>query len=465
MVSLGLYEHATPLAPPLSSVVREALQQVQGNILRPHGRNHAAHLFVRFTAHPPAVRGWLRALAQDVTSAYQQLEESQRYRHSGQSGRVFVHVALSASGYTHLGLRPAAPTGFRDQAFLAGMKAAQHRLNDPPTPAWERGYRQRLDAMLLLADDQEERLRQHTEVVLKQLEPYAELCAIDYGHVLRNAQGEHIEHFGYVDGISQPRFFASDLTPAGAPGAQVPRWDVAAAPGLALVPDPYGRKGALGRSLDSGSFLVFRKLEQYVRTFKAREQALAQALGLSRTDAERAGALAVGRFRDGTPVVLQPTPGQPTNNFTYDTDPEGARCPLQAHIRKMNPRQTGVPQIVRRGISYGARQPTSWEAQSLAELPARGVGLLFMCYQASITRQFEFLQQTLANDPHYPRGYEAGIDPLIGQPGGSGSGRQLWPEPWGSPRAQQHPFDFAGVVKLQGGEYFFAPSLPFLRTV
>jgi deferrochelatase/peroxidase EfeB len=44
---------------------------------------------------------------------------------------------------------------------------------------------------------------------------------------------------------------------------------------LVLVPDPY-RKGY------SGSYLVFRKLEQRVRDFKEYEQKLAKALDLPR---------------------------------------------------------------------------------------------------------------------------------------------------------------------------------------
>ncbi len=227
-----------------------------------------------------------------------------------------------------------------------------------------------------------------------------------------------------------------------------------------LVPDPYGREGC-----DSGSYLVFRKLEQNVRAFKRCGYNLARALGLTGKDAERAGALAVGRFEDGTPVVLQPTDGWPTNSFTYAKDPHGAKCPLQAHIRKVNPRQQGIPRIVRRGITYGEREKGPKDNPSLAELPIDGVGLLFMCYQKNIAKQFEFLQYALANNPRFPGKQEPGIDTLIGQPGGSGVGQHTWPAQWKDRHERHTPFDFHGFVTLKGGEYFFAPSIYFLKNI
>src|SRR5262249_46751559 len=154
------------------------------------------------------------------------------------------------------------------------------------------------------------------------------------------------------------------------------------------------------------------------------------------------GALVVGRFENGTPVVLQPIEGRPTNNFTYDEDPDGAKCPFQAHIRKVNQRQaeTRSRRIARRGITYGAREPEPQDNPGLEEVPAAGVGLLFMCYQKNIVKQFEYLQFVYANNPGFPAGQEPGIDPLIGQPGGNGLGQQRWPARWNERNAPQTSF-------------------------
>src|SRR5262249_20727275 len=89
-----------------------------------------------------------------------------------------------------------------------------------------------------------------------------------------------------------------------------------------------------------GSFFVFRKLEQNVRGFRSALADLTRVLGPG-SDVERAGAMAVGRFRDGTPIVptTAPTPGAELNNFTYAADDSSGKvCPFHAHIRKTNPR-------------------------------------------------------------------------------------------------------------------------------
>jgi deferrochelatase/peroxidase EfeB len=252
---------------------------------------------------------------------------------------------LSAKGYEYLYPEQKDKLRFDDEAFLRGMNAAQHRLNDPPKEAWEEGYQNDIHTIVLLADDDESFLRGEADKLCADVKTYAEVCAVEHGKVMWNRQNYpqeySVEHFGYVDSRSQPLFFQSDIERESLERDGTNVWDPGAGPDLVLVQDPYGRKGC-----DSGSYLVFRKLEQHVRAFKEYEQQFAQALGLTGEDVKRAGALVMGRFEDGTPVVLKCTSGLSTpvpNNFTYDADPDGQKCPLQAHIRKVNPRQKGVP--------------------------------------------------------------------------------------------------------------------------
>jgi hypothetical protein len=54
---------------------------------------------------------------------------------------------------------------------------------------------------------------------------------------------------------------------------------------------------------------------------------------------------------------------------------------------------------------------------------------------------------------------------VIGQPGGMGVGKQQWLIKWGDPHAKCETLDFHGFVTLKGGEYFFAPSIYFLRNI
>jgi hypothetical protein len=88
---------------------------------------------------------------------------------------------------------------------------------------------------------------------------------------------------------------------------------------------------------------------------------------LAAADAEELlAAKMMGRWRDGTPLVLSPDHPDPqlasSNDFGYlAQDPDGYRCPFSAHIRIVNPRDTpldpivveGVPRILRRGMAYG----------------------------------------------------------------------------------------------------------------
>jgi len=151
----------------------------------------------------------------------------------------------------------------------------------------------------------------------------------------------------------------------------------------------------------------------------------------------------------------------PPNNFTYAEDARGSRCPFQAHIRATNPRdRASLPsRIVRCGITYGKRR---MRKGSFTDQPARRVGLLFMCYQRDIGRQFEFLQRRANGLPGRP------MDPLAGQaaPGAPAP----WPPRYGQPlrvlypsRAPRRGRREVPLVALKGGEYFFAPSLPFLK--
>jgi Dyp-type peroxidase family len=451
--------------------LRKALDNLQGNILKGHGRNHSIHIFLHFKDAKETqdekikdkVKIWIGELAKRITSAQQQLDETEQYKKYRIPGRLFMSFLLSAKGYEYLHLPLPNPSHAFHTAFSEGMQNAQERLNDPLPAKWDEGYRKEIHAMVLLADNDEPYLLREARNLFDDVRQYADICAVEHGRAMRNAHGESVEHFGYADGRNQPLFFQRDVEQERQNKDGTSVWDPSAGPDLVLVRDPYGRES------DSGSYLVFRKLEQHVRAFKEREIELAQALGLTGEDVERAGALVMGRFKDGTPVIFQRAPGSTPipNNFTYADDPHGQKCPFQAHIRKVNPRQQGIiyPGIVRRGITYGERIKEPKDNPSLEELPLAGVGLLFMCYQRDIRRQFELLQGRWANDPRLPQGQEPGIDPIIGQHGVMGTGEQKWPAQWGDPREKHTSFAFHGFVTLKGGEYFFAPSIYFLSNM
>ena len=269
-----------------------------------------------------------------------------------------------------------------------------------------------------------------------------------------NANGDGIEHFGYVDGRSQPLFLEEDVQAERDHHDGITNWDPRFPLTMVVTPDPLGANAGT----QFGSYFVFRKLEQNVAAFKAAEQMVAEKLDLSGADVERAGAMLVGRFEDGTPLTLQSAGGMDSpvpNDFTYDSDPDGAKCPFHAHIRKTNPRGSGGFEEVditfaeskavggershlmaRRGQTYGERydDPTDPDVQP-HERPIDGVGLLFMAFNTILDNQFEFTQPRvgqLRGVPTQAHGHpQPGLDPVIGQGDRPGTDVLHCPVAWG----------------------------------
>ena len=184
-------------------------------------------------------------------------------------------------------------------------------------------------------------------------------------------------------------------------------------------------------------------------------------------NADWLGAAAVGRFKDGTLIINHGSPqGNVSipNDFNFGNGTGKEKCPFHAHIRKTNPRgdttafvsleEERSHRIARRGITYGTREP------DFSDEPEGDVGLLFMCYQQSIAHQFEFMQNSWADNERFLPPQQPGVDPVIGQ---GGSQDQNWPISHGSSTTAS--FNFGEFVTLKGGEYFFTPSISSLQKI
>ncbi len=476
-----------------TSAYRPLFEKLQGNVLKPHGRNVEKHVFLKFTGAPAAVRAWIRdKIAARVLTAAEQYDQARKRReNSSFDGGCVTLFHLSAEGYRYLGFNP---KHFDSKAFRKGMKDQGDGLiadffstgnKDPKPVRWEGGYRETVHAMVQLGDDEEDESRLDAALASLQAElaGIADPVAIETGRALRRTvdkgqpteRVEPIEHFGYFDGISQPLFTAEDLEHyyQDGKGTDAPgMWDPGASLDLVLADDPFtAEEDAFG------SYLVYRKLYQNFGQWAGRVTACAAAIG----DGEAlAGAMAVGRFQDGTPVVDF---DQPTANYTNDfvfkaLDAKGFKCPAHAHVRKVNPRGTTPStslaaerkrRIARRGIPYGKPMPDICDSVETDPDPAAERGLLFLCFQANVEKQFEFIQRTWVDNPNFPDNVfnlpfedDTGDDPLIGQ---DANEKQRWPKTWGDPNAGRKKFNFEAAVMLKGGEYFFAPSLPFLKAL
>jgi Dyp-type peroxidase family len=458
------------------------LQNLQGNILKGHGRVETSNIFFKIDpAKAASMRRGLREIANfHMTSAAQQLRETDEYHRSGKAGATFVGLFLANSGYAALGLTASAPKG--EPQFVKGMKdnASLSAVGDGPVAEWEAPFQEHIDGMLLVGDMDRNRVRLKRDELAALLdEGGATIVHEQRGSAIKDKANNGIEHFGYVDGRSQPLLLKEDVEKESR-DAGISRWDPTFGLQSALVKDSSADPTSFG------GYFIFRKLEQNVQGFKRKEQELATQLGLKGDEQrELAGALAVGRFEDGTPVTLSDEAKglNPPNDFNYDGD-AGARCPFQAHIRKVNPRGSGPGGLAderthimpRRGIPYedvartihpsdlpGSESLSDFDAHVKKSLPTGKVGLLFMAYNSSLSKQFVFTQATWADNTGFPAA-SVGLDPVIGQ-GTQPAPGQKWRKTWDDATAGDAAFDFHGFVTLRGGEYFFAPSLSFLKNM
>jgi Dyp-type peroxidase family len=312
------------------------------------------------------------------------------------------------------------------------------------------------------------------------------------------------EHFGYADGVSQPAVrgrIAPDqpLDPTtgsesdqAEPGRDLlwPGEFVFGYPGQHPQADDMTEKGPCPEPdsdfTDNGAFLVFRRLAQDVPEFDLAVKAA--ALHIDPTGKEPSvdllGAQLVGRWKSGAPLINAPHADDPTVAagtpgalaFEFDGDRYGLLCPWAAHIRKVYSRddvpgnigptreeveaaeaQTQRHRMMRRGIAFG---PELTPDEALSGKTAEKRGLLFVCYVTNIAEQFESVQKERANDPSFVQP-DAGVDAIVGQ--------SDTPDPL--PFATAMPFrngerpilEFRRFVHMEGGEYFFAPSITTIR--
>jgi Dyp-type peroxidase family len=212
--------------------------------------------------------------------------------------------------------------------------------------------------------------------------------------------------------------------------------------------------------------MVYRKLAMDVAAFR---RCMAEQGERYPGGPEALSAKVVGRWTDGTPLSVSPDAPDPDvvadplriNDFTYGDDPQGLKCPLGAHIRRANPRDTDGffggklsdrHRIIRRGRPYG---PVMEDGVTEDDGVERG--LVFVCFQSNIWRQFETIQALWVDDGD-PFGLGADKDFLIGEPHGNGAGKMtIQGDPPFILRPQPR------FVTLRGGEYLFRPSISALR--
>jgi Dyp-type peroxidase family len=426
---------------------------------------HARSLVLRLPAASDANRAWLARIEDAIGYGERRPERST------------LVLGLTATGLTKLGLGEKALATF-PIAFQHGMAAPGRSralgdvgLNAPETWSWG-GPETEADAILNVYARTDAVLDEETLRRMGQLPDGTKVLDILLTELPPGNEPAH-EPFGFHDGVSQPIVRGSR------------RWTLGQNPLNVVEPgeiilgyEDNSRHTPLSPSAGShdlgfnGTYLVVRQLEQHVDEFEKFLDATADRLvgaprvpGLTREDLrEWVAAKIVGRWRDGTSLVRNPDqqgskkqpPAAPDNDFLFGTeDPGGLRCPFGAHIRRVNPRESFEPgskvQLTIANRHRILRVGRAYPPQGGSPNP----GLLFMCVNANIERQFEFVQQTYMLGASF-QGLENEVDPFARR-----EGTDVLTIP-----TENGPLRLRGLgdfVRVRGGGYFFMPGRSAVR--
>jgi Dyp-type peroxidase family len=445
---------------------------IQGFVLRGYNLPVARYVFLHFADARRAV-ALIGKLLPMITTGQ---------RWDGGKPQSTVNLAFTHRGLVALELPDATLLTFPVE-FQQGMKKRAEILGDTGLNAPERWdavwHEDRVHAWLGINAQSVEALEACYAAVLaliQETDGATVLAAQDAAAVTVDGKPTTREHFGFTDGFGNPDYLGVVRKTQPGQGKLMPdgSWAPLATGELLLgYADEAGELpvAPVPHILASnGTFMVYRKLHQNVATFHAYLDEHAPLYGGGR---EKLAAKFIGRWRDGTPLELSPDapdfaltqdPNRSTN-FTYGADAAGTRCPIGAHIRRVHPRDAfgfegrliNRRRITRRGLPYG---PVAAEGEPVSDSDDRGV--IFMALNASISRQFEFVQQQwveYGNDAHLGNDK----DGLMGNHGGHGKFVIQ-----GDRTAANPPLVCAKLpnfVELRGGDYFFLPSITALGMI
>lgn len=474
-------------------------EDMQGLLVRGYGK-HPSACFVLLTFKPgnagrEAAKEWLDALR--IADGASKPEATN------------IQVAFTARGLERLGCPAEVLAGFSDE-FLAGMTTEHRRriLGDDGSSApehWDWGGPEKaVDGLLLVYARHDDLLKTSMSDIERDLLRYGiAYRKLDTRALKVDMDGFFREHFGFSDGLTSPRIEGlsseTDDDQLVKPGEfflgyqnEYGRYTERPLVAPELDPDDVLKPDIEGSGLRdlgrNGTYLVFRQLGQDVQGFwSAIDTASADQPGATASERRiRLASKMVGRWPGGAPLVLAPERDDPSlarEHFAFHAeDRDGLRCPIGAHIRRTNPRDSLDPQpgtaeslsvnkrhrLLRRGRSYGEPLDKSLDPDRM--LAAKeGVdakrGLHFICLAANITRQFEFVQASWANNPQFD-GLFDDVDPLIGR-----RGRFTHPQPVGTSAsftipgepARRRVHNLPDFVTVKGGAYFFMPSISAIK--
>ena len=460
------------------------LNDVQGMITRGYAKLYETAYLILSVKNAKKARAWIKEIMPLVGTGDHTVKKDKT-----------LHLAFGPQGLSALGLKDENLESF-SIPFREGMSTGHRNriLGDYGNNApenWRWGSQNNTELLLIFHTVNKPELKSFLEETKVKILQNGGL-SVDY-EMTGFLPEDNKEAFGFHDGISQPVIKGSgkngpdnDIIETGEflmgyknehglfPDTPLLKSEQGNA---AMLPDDPSGSGFkdLGKN---GTYMIFRQMEQHVDKFwNTMEQLTLNPDGtVNETAKIRLASKCVGRWPSGASLVTYPDddPGDLHENddFGYaDTDPEGLKCPFGSHLRRNNPRDalrfydknqslkvSRRHRIIRRGRTYQLPDGNNGKGE---------IGLMFICFNANIELQFEFIQHVWANN-NQSGNYSNDIDMIIGvQPEGNpanGSGQFT---------IQNKPVnEYYNIVEqfvtIKGGAYFFFPSLTcieFLTTL
>lgn len=434
---------------------RQSLQlnDIQGNILKGYHHEQCAYLFYRVD-DPHAARAFLGEWADVLQTA------------ADKPAGVAVNLAITWAGLAALQV-PAIKLQRLPQAFRQGMTARAAELGDPtaqrdgrPVPVgWHSPFGDDDLHLLLTVSGTRDQVNERVTALSTEMWQSG-ISRLD-GAIRGTRLPDDVEHFGFVDGLSNP--------PIEGVSYDQPPTQAAVRAGefvLGMLDEGGAVEDEVPSITRNGSYLVLRKLEQDIDAF---EQLVSAGSARTGFDERVIRAKLIGRWPGGAPLT-EHRDAEPdtwsTGSFDY-TDDDGIGCPLGSHIRRANPRG-GLEfegslekrhRILRRGLPYGT--PGGPKGPD----GGTGYGLVFACFQADIAGQFEFVQSRWLGDGNvFALGTDT--DPISERVVG---GRLQLEGGIGAGDGPASPPSYVEVtqpcVTSRGGEYFLVPSISAVRAI
>lgn len=458
------------------------LNDIQGLLVRGYGNLQGAqYMLLRFTELNKA-RIYLKELLPFITTASEKPAE-----HA-------LQIALTYEGLAFLKMPKEALSSF-SREFKEGMTEIHRQFvlgdsgeNSPSNWQWGDKRLGDIHLLLMLYSKDGESLKK----ILITEKDRAVRLEVSLLHSLPTGMlHDGKEHFGFRDDISRPiieelvksnQKTTGTTFPAGefimgyknlydefAPAPTVP----AIEDNLNILPSKEGHE-MLKDFGKNGTYLVFRQMHQDVCKFWT--FLLGEAKG--KEEAIRLASKMVGRWPDGSPLTISPKKNNPDlaefNNFGYwEEDKMGLKCPIGAHIRRTNPRDSLVTEktkkdstemiskhrMLRKGRPYGDPVNEDLTPHKIMDMvnDDKERGLHFICLVTDIRRQFEFIQNNWVNFPKFG-GLEYDADPIIGnhyQEGNFQTDQFCIPAFPVKEKVQ----DLPNFTLIRGGGYFFLPGI------